>query len=130
MAEIVRRSGLRHGAVYGYFASKDDIIEALADDRHQREAMMNTAADAAADPIAGLGVLVRAYGQWLRDPAGIPGRRVSMHGWAEALSNPRVRARVMAGIDSPRVTITRLVERAQAAGRCPRRRTRTRSPDR
>ena len=119
MAEILRRSGLSHGAVHGYFASKDDIIGALADDRHQREAMMNTAADAAADPIAGLGALVRAYGQWLRDPAGIPGRRVGMHGWAEALSNPRVRAHVMAGIDSPRVTITRLVERAPAAGQMP-----------
>ena len=120
MAEIVRRSGLSHGAVYGYFASKDDIIEALADDRHLREAMMNAAAETAADPFAGLCALVRAYGQWLGDPAGVPGRRVGMHGWAEALRNPRVRTRVLAGIDSPRATITWLVERAQAAGQMPR----------
>ena len=33
MADIVRRSGMSYGAVYGYFHSKDDIIEALADDR-------------------------------------------------------------------------------------------------
>jgi AcrR family transcriptional regulator len=33
MADIVRRSGMSHGAVYVYFSSKDDIIEALADDR-------------------------------------------------------------------------------------------------
>ena len=41
MADIVRRSGMSHGAVYVYFESKDDIIEALADDRHQSEAELN-----------------------------------------------------------------------------------------
>ena len=39
MADIVRRSGMSHAAVYGYFQSKDEIIEALADDRHQGEAI-------------------------------------------------------------------------------------------
>ena len=34
MADIVKRSGMSHGAVYVYFQSKEDIIEALADDRH------------------------------------------------------------------------------------------------
>src|SRR5580698_7659121 len=41
MADIVKRSGLSHGAVYLYFQSKDDLIEALADDRHRREAILN-----------------------------------------------------------------------------------------
>jgi len=38
MADIVRRAGLSHGAVYLYFQSKDDLIEALAVDRHRQEA--------------------------------------------------------------------------------------------
>lgn len=117
MADIVQRSGLSHGAVYGYFPAKDDIIEALADDRHQREAILNTVATEAADPIDGLRRLVRAYAAWLNDPTGILHRRVGVHGWAEALRSARVRARVVDGIDSPRATIFTLIERAQASGR-------------
>jgi AcrR family transcriptional regulator len=117
MAAIVLRSGLSHGAVYGYFASKDDIIEALADDRHQREAILNAVSQEAADPIEGLRLLVRGYARWLGDPAGIAARRVGVHGWSEALRNDRVKARIVAGIDSPRATIAALVEDAQRLGR-------------
>ena len=42
MADIVRRSGLSHGAVYLYFPSKDDIIEALAVDRYRSEAALKS----------------------------------------------------------------------------------------
>jgi AcrR family transcriptional regulator len=121
MSEIVRRSGLSHGAVYGYFPSKDDIIETLADDRHQREALLNEVALQTRDPIDGLHRLVRAYGAWLNDPGGTPGRRVGVHGWAEALRNDRVRALVVAGIDVPRATIAELIERGQQSGQISRR---------
>lgn len=121
MAEIVRRSGLSHGAVYGYFPSKDDIIEALADDRHQREALLNVAALQSRDPIDGLHRLVRAYGAWLHDPEGTPGRRVGVHGWAEALRNDRVRAVVVTGVDVPRAAIAELIERGQQSGQISRR---------
>jgi AcrR family transcriptional regulator len=121
MAEIVRRSGLSHGAVYGYFPSKDDIIEALADDRHQREALLNAVALQTRDPIEGLHRLVRSYGVWLNDPEGTPGRRVGVHGWAEALRNDRVKALVVAGVDVPRVTIAELIERGQRSGQISRR---------
>jgi AcrR family transcriptional regulator len=121
VAEIVRRCGLSHGAVYGYFPGKDDIIEALADDRHQREALLNAVALQTGDPIDGLHRLVRAYGTWLNDPQGAPGRRVGVHGWAEALRNDRVRGLVVAGIDVPRATIAELIERGQRSGQISRR---------
>src|ERR1700733_15952954 len=101
MAEIVRRSGLSHGAVYGYFPSKDDIIEALADDRHQREALLNEVALQTRDPIDGLHRLVRAYGAWLNDAKGTPGRRGGVHGWGGGVGNDRVRALVVAGSAFP-----------------------------
>jgi AcrR family transcriptional regulator len=113
MADIVSRSGMSHGAVYVYFPSKDDIIEALADDRHQREALLNAVAQDASDPIAGLLALVRAYANWLADPAGEARRRVGINGWAEALRSPRVHARVIGGIRVPQAIITGLVKRAQ-----------------
>ena len=116
MADIVKRSGLSHGAVYLYFPSKDDLIEALADDRHRREAVLNSVAQGSADPIDGLHALVRTYAQWLTDPTGEARRRVGIHGWAEALRNRRVRTGVVEGIDMPRALIVALVERAQHDG--------------
>jgi AcrR family transcriptional regulator len=116
MAAIVQRSGLSHGAVYGYFAGKDDIIEALADDRHEREAILNAAAQKQGDPIEALRHLVRCHAQSLADPVAHKARRVSVHGWAEALRSERVHARVVEGVAVPRALISGLVGRAQTIG--------------
>ncbi len=116
MADIVSRSGMSHGAVYGYFRSKDDIIEALADDRHRNEAILNSAVRDAANPVEALRALFRAYAHWLVDPAGFQRRRVGINGWAEALRNPRVHARVVEGINIPRTLIIGLVGQAQRMG--------------
>ena len=113
MADIVRQSGLSPGAVYLYFKSKDDLIAALADDRHRQEAVLNSVALGSGDPREALRALIHTYVHWLTDPAGEPRRRVSIHGWAEALRNVRVRAHVVEGIDIPRAMIVTLVERAQ-----------------
>jgi len=113
MADIVRQSGLSPGAVYLYFQSKDDLIEALADDRHRREAALNSIALRSDDPREGLRALINAYVHWLTDPAGEQRRRVGIHGWSEALRNDRVRARVVDGIEMPRSMIVSLIERAQ-----------------
>jgi AcrR family transcriptional regulator len=116
MAAIVQRSGLSHGAVYGYFASKDDIIEALATGRHEREAMLNAVAQQAGNPLEALRRLLHAYTQSLADPAALPMRRVGVHGWAEALRNERVRARIVQGIEVPRKLISGLLGQAQSMG--------------
>lgn len=113
MADIVRRSGMSHGAVYVYFPSKEDIIEALADDRHQREVILNSVVQKAKNPIEGIHALVRAYAGWVIDPAGEPRRRVGINGWAEALRSPRVHARVIDGIRVPHAMIVELVRQAQ-----------------
>lgn len=116
MADIVKRSGLSHGAVYLYFQSKDDIIEALAVDRHRQEAILSAVTDQVGDPIAALRALVRAYARWLTDPNAEQTRRVSVNGWSEALRNERVLAGVVEGIDVPRHKIADLIERAQSKG--------------
>src|ERR1700753_3387339 len=95
MADIVRQSGLSHGAVYLYFQSKDDLIEALAVDRHRQEALLNAAAESTSDPLEGLRVLVRGYGGALTDPSAETVRRVGVNGWAEALRSKRVHAGVI-----------------------------------
>jgi AcrR family transcriptional regulator len=114
MADIVRRSGLSHGAVYLYFQSKDDLIEALAVDRHRQEALLNEAARHVDDPLEGLRVLVRGYTHWLTDPSSDATRRVGVNGWAEALRNERVRTSVIEGLEAARAVIVVLIERAQS----------------
>ena len=113
MADIVSRSGLSHGAVYLYFQSKDDLIEALAVERHQQEALLNSVAAHAGDPLKALSALVRAYAQALIHPGHEPMRRVGVNGWAEALRNKRVHRAVIEGIEVPRSAIVDLVQRAQ-----------------
>lgn len=119
MPNIVRRSGLSHGAVYVYFKSKDDIIAALAVDRHQQESVLNSVALDSGDLLQSLRALIRAYASGLADATGDARRRVGVNGWAEALRNDRVRTAVVEGVAAPISLIAALAERAQAEGRMP-----------
>jgi AcrR family transcriptional regulator len=115
-ADIVRESGVSQGTLYLYFATKDEIIVALAYDRHQGEAFLNAMAQSEQDPIAGLGLLLELYGESLDDPRRTDLRRVGIQGWAEALRNPTILASVVEGVSLVRKEIVRLIERGQRAG--------------
>lgn len=115
-ADIVRESGVSQGTLYLYFATKDDIIAALADDRHQSEAFLTAMAQREQDPVRGLLALIELHGSGLTDPSRLDGRRVGVQGWAEALRNPLIHQRVVEGITTVREAIVRLVERGQNTG--------------
>ena len=115
-ADIVRESGVSQGTLYLYFATKDDIVVALADDRHQGEAFLNALAQSEQDPVAGLMLLVELYGKGLSDQRRMDMRRVGIQGWAEALRNPRIHGSVVEGFSSVRAAIAQLIERGQRAG--------------
>jgi len=115
-ADIVRESGVSQGTLYLYFATKDDIVVAFADDRRQREMFLDAVAQSEQDPIQGLLALIELHGMSLRDAKRLDGRRVGVQAWAEALRNPRIHASVVEGLATVRATIERLIERAQAAG--------------
>jgi len=115
-ADIVRESGVSQGTLYLYFATKDDIILALADDRHQAEAFVGALAKSEQDPIEGLAVLLELHGESLVDPQRLDARRVGVQGWGEALRNPVVHASITANIASVRQEIAGLIERGQTAG--------------
>lgn len=117
MADIVRESGLSAGAIYGYFPGKDEIIVAVAEDRHRQEAELNAAALGRPDPVAALRGLARAYAEWMFDPAAEPRRRLGVQGWAEALRSPAIRDLVVAGMEAAKETLATLIRRAQATGR-------------
>ncbi len=115
-ADIVRESGVSQGTLYLYFATKDDIVAALADDRHQSEAFLTALAQREQDPIRGLLALIELHGSGLADAGRLDGRRVGVQGWAEALRNPRIHDSVVGGMATVRRAIVRLVERGQHTG--------------
>lgn len=115
-ADIVRESGVSQGSLYLYFATKEDIVVALADERHQGEAMINALAQGEEDPIRGLLALIELYGEGLTDPRRVAMQRVGIQGWGEALRNERIRASAVEGLGTVRQAIERLIGRAQHTG--------------
>ena len=115
-ADIVRESGVSQGALYLYFVNKEDIILALADDRHQSEAIINALAQREQDPVRGLLSLIDLYGSGLSDAARLDARRVGIQGWAEALRSPTIHLSVTKGLALVRAAIVRLIERGQHTG--------------
>jgi AcrR family transcriptional regulator len=116
MADIVRESGLSQGTLYLYFKSKDDLIAAIADNRHRTEAAVNAVAENEQGPLQSILLLSRLYATRLSEPANADGLRVSLQGWAEALRNDRVKAGVLEGVRLARGTLVRLIRRGQKQG--------------
>lgn len=115
-ADIVRESGVSQGTLYLYFETKDDIVAALADDRHQSEAFLTALAQSEPDPVQGLFLMIELYGRSLTDAQRMEARRVGIQGWAEALRNARIHESVTGGVAKVRAAIARLIERGQRAG--------------
>jgi AcrR family transcriptional regulator len=120
MQDVCREAGLSPGAVYRYFASKDEIIEAIADQRHAREAGFMAAAREAGEGYEGLIAMGRAFFSSLDDPDERRRRRLGVQVWAEALRNPAIHKLVRRGVDVPLGVIAELVREAQEAGEMPR----------
>ena len=127
MPDIVKRSGLSHGAVYVYFKSKDDIILALAVDRHRQEAVLNSVGGNSAIRWKRCARSIRAYAARSPTPSGDAPRRVGVNGWAEALRNERVRAAVLEGVTAPVAVSPRSSSARKRRDRSQRRFTRKRS---
>lgn len=116
MQDIVRESGLSPGAIYGYFASKDAIVDAIGADRHALEIALIAAARDGGDLRDALRRLSREFFALLGDPAERRRRRVALQVWAEALRNPRLLRQVKGGVDRPRARLADLLRQAQSRG--------------
>jgi AcrR family transcriptional regulator len=116
MADIVRESGLSQGTLYLYFKSKDDLIAAIADDRHRRETVLNALAEGEQTPLQSILLLSRLYASSLAETANADGLRVSLQGWAEALRNERVKTGVLEGVRLARGALVRVIRRGQKRG--------------
>lgn len=112
MQEIIAESELSAGAIYNYFHSKDEIIEAIAQERHyiESEVLENVTTDSTLSDA--LQTLARSFTEELLTEEGIRRRRVSVLAWAEALLNPNVANSVQEGLDGPRNALIEIIRKS------------------
>lgn len=119
MQDIVQQAELSPGAIYLYFASKEEIISALADERHARE--QNLIAEAGADDElqTTLQRLAHAFFRPLSTLDEQLRRRVGIQIWAEALCNEQLLVLMRRGVDAPRQLLAERLTDAQRRGDFP-----------
>jgi AcrR family transcriptional regulator len=113
LQDIFAEAKLSAGAVYGYFKSKNELILAIAEERHAGESVA-LAADGA-DAIASLKAISATFIQtYLANDD--QKRRISLITWSEALFDEAILASVKAGVDTPRQALKSLIEKGQRLG--------------
>ena len=113
MQNIVEESKLSPGAIYNYFASKEDVVEAIAKERHQKEKKL--VQDAQKEPNAARVVrrIRDAFLGELRNPRDRLRRRLSVQLWAEAQRNPRIKKIAQRGVTQIRTLLRGILADAQ-----------------
>jgi AcrR family transcriptional regulator len=116
MQDLFAEAGLSSGAVYGYFASKDDVILAIAEENMQEiVAMIETVATS--QPDRTIGATMAGIFEILRTKDrqdGLGGLAVLV--WAEALRNDELRAKFATLLSQLRADLTKVVGAHQRAG--------------
>jgi AcrR family transcriptional regulator len=94
MRDIYAEAGLSPGpgAIYHYFDSKDDIVEASFSFDYQRSRPVFERAAQNPDPLAAIDELIDFFYAGLESAAALGADRVNIQGWGEALFNPRLSA--------------------------------------
>jgi AcrR family transcriptional regulator len=106
--EICLEAGVSKGALYGYFPSKDAIIQAIADSH-----AADFEAIAQAPDLAGLQALLIARANDV-DPEGC---RLEMEAWTYSLTHDALRDRLRENTSALRAAIQRALSGLQAAGK-------------
>lgn len=121
MAEIIAAAGLSAGAVYRYFKSKDDLIEAIADRVLGQVAARfdrALAEDADLEPADAVRLAVETLEE-VASSGPVDFGRVAIQAWAEALRNERVGAVAAGAYTTIRGYFIEVCRRAQNNGTLP-----------
>lgn len=114
--DVIRESELSAGCIYSYFASKEELIQAIGEERHTRDSALLAFNDKGIDPLESLRTIARAFLGDLQKEPGLRTRRVALQLWAEALRDDVIRAQVRSGIRQPIAIIVKVLRRAQRLG--------------
>jgi AcrR family transcriptional regulator len=117
LQDVFAEAGLSAGCVYNYFRSKDELMLAIAEERHEEERRLIAEASEMDDPVAALRRIAQTFAdQYLKDD-GLEKRRIALQTWSEAQINPFILSSVRAGMEGPSVQLAQLIRRGQAAKR-------------
>ncbi len=116
MRDIYAEAGLSPGAIYHYFESKADIIEASFIFDHQRSLPVLDRAIDDPDPMVAIDRLIDFFYAGLQSAAELGANRVNVQGWGEALINPRLLDPLRASFYDFRSRLGQLIRRGQATG--------------
>jgi AcrR family transcriptional regulator len=118
MKDIFEASQLSSGAVYNYFKSKDEIVEAFSEISTKRNVDMISSA--ASDPNDPLGKVMEAFFSWIKELSGQPGfvksAALDLELFAEASRNKRIADSTRKNFETNLGTAIELVKERQQAG--------------
>lgn len=117
MQDLFAEAGLSSGAVYGYFASKDDVIVAIAEEnmRCVTEMIHTLATQHPSRPAGAVlaDVMDMLHAQDARDGLG----KLTVIVWSEALRNPLLAAQLTAMVTQIRADLAEVIQ--QSSGNLP-----------
>jgi AcrR family transcriptional regulator len=117
MQDVFAEAGLSAGCVYNYFRSKNELMLAIAEERHEDERRLIAEMSEMDDPVAALRQIAKTFAdQYLKDD-GLDKRQIALQTWSEAQINPFILSSVRAGMDGPRAQLAHLIRRGQTAKR-------------
>lgn len=116
MRDIYAEAGLSPGAIYHYFASKDEIIKASFIFDHQRGLPVLQQATEDPDPLLAIARLLDFFYAGLESAAALGADRVNIQGWAEALVNPELLAPLRESLEAFLDQLSSIIRHGQALG--------------
>jgi len=112
MQDICREAHLSPGAVYRYFRSKEEIIQAICEDSHEHDLRIIEAIRAGGQTLDVLAEIAREFfGNFRQEEISLV-----LDLWAESGHDARIHETVKRGADGFRTSFAELVRRAQARG--------------
>lgn len=118
MQDICREAGLSPGAVYRYFASKEEIIAAACQDCQQQSLdLIQAAAQSSDNPLEILDFLIDYGFAWLDSMESQEHIQMNIQLWAEALRSPHIWVGFQqANLEIWQAAVVDLISRAQNRG--------------
>jgi len=116
LQDVFREAKVSAGGVYNYFASKDELIAAVAQQRHGLDMVAIESGADMSNAVDRVRSIARAFFAELETSQGRTRRRVAVMAWSEALLDPGIRASVLSGLDGPERALAAVVAQGQAEG--------------
>lgn len=117
LQDVFAEANLSAGCVYSYFKSKEELVFAIAEQRHQDERAAIVEGSSVQDPIEGLRSIAQRFAHDYLGEDGLERRLIAIQTWSESVLNPALLASVLEGVEAPMRQIAQLIRRGQALGK-------------